>query len=280
MALMDQYLSPTGLAFMKMHGLGNDFVVVDQRGGDRIVTPELAAALGDRNRGVGFDQLAVIGSAEQGVTLEFFNSDGSLSAACGNATRCVGEYILSETGATTLEIKTSRGVLMAQRLQNGAVNINMGPPQLTWQEVPLARDVDLNALPLDGAPSACGMGNPHCVFFVDDVDAVDVASLGPRFEVDPLFPERANIEFVQVLDSSILRMRVWERGTGITLACGSGACAALVAAHRRGLADARATLKLDGGDLEIDWQPEGVWMSGPTAHVFDGQLTDAFLRSL
>jgi len=157
--------------------------------------------------------------------------------------------------------------------------VNMGAPQLDWQSVPLANAVDPMHLPLPGDPVALGMGNPHCVLFVEDAEAVDVAGLGPRYEHDPLFPQRTNVEFASLIAPDHLRMRVWERGTGITLACGSGACATAVAAHLRGLTGRRVTLDLDGGVLEVDWREDGVWMTGPVAHVFDGWLSPDFLAA-
>jgi diaminopimelate epimerase len=264
--------------FLKMHGLGNDFVVVDARAGGMEMTPALARALGDRNRGVGFDQLAVVRSGP-GVAAEidFWNSDGTLAAACGNATRCVARVLMAETGLQALDLRTGYGVLRAEAAGAGLIRVNMGQPQLAWEDVPLARAMDLDALPLEGSPGAVGMGNPHCVFIVEDAEAADVAGLGARIEHDPLFPERTNVEFVQVLDRRTLRMRVWERGGMITLACGSGACAAAVVAARRGLADRSVTVRLDGGDLGIDWREDGVWMTGPTALVYEGRLSADFL---
>lgn len=279
---MDQVTPPDGLPFMKMHGAGNDFVVIDSRGhAGAVVTPALAKALGDRNRGVGFDQLAEIREGTDGAdfTLDFWNSDGSLAGACGNATRCVSDYVMRGLGRDAVTLITARGGLFAVRLADGQVSVNMGAPQLDWPSVPLVRDMDLLHLPLPGDPVAVGMGNPHCVLFVDDAEAVDVASLGPRYEHDPLFPERTNVEFASVLAPDHLRMRVWERGAGITLACGSGACATAVAAHLRGLTGRRVSLTLDGGVLEIDWREDGVWMTGPVAHVFDGWLSPAFLAA-
>ena len=152
----------------------------------------------------------------------------------------------------------------------------MGPPQLGWREIPLARAVDPARLPLSGAPVAVGMGNPHCVFFTEDAETVDLARLGPRIETDPLFPERCNVEYVSPLGPDRLRMRVWERGTGITLACGSGACAVAVAAHRRGLTGRQVTIEADGGALRVDWRDDGVWLSGPVAHVFSATLAPDF----
>jgi diaminopimelate epimerase len=267
--------------FLKMHGLGNDFVVVDARAGGALVTPALARALGDRNRGVGFDQLAVIRKgAGVAAEVDFWNADGTPAGACGNATRCVARLLMEESGARSLELRTGRGVLRAEDAGDGLVRVNMGPPELAWDRIPLARDIPLDPLPLAGAPAAVGMGNPHCVFVVEDVAAVDLAEAGPRVEHDPLFPERTNVEFVQVLDARTIRMRVWERGGTITQACGSGACAASVATARRGLTDRGVTVRLDGGELGIDWRDDGVWMTGPTALVFEGRLSADFLGAL
>jgi diaminopimelate epimerase len=272
------------LRFVKMHGLGNDFVVIDARGAASPVTPALARALGDRHRGVGFDQLAVIRdpAAEDAATaaIDFWNADGSLAMACGNATRCVARLLMDETGATALDLRTGRGLLRAEEAGGGLVRVNMGPPELDWRAVPLARALDLDALPLPGNPGAVGMGNPHCVFVVEDAEAIDLATEGPRFERDPLFPEATNVEFVEVLDRGTIRMRVWERGTGVTLACGSGACAAAVVTARRGLTGRRVDVRLDGGTLGIDWRDDGVWMTGPTALVFEGALSPAFVAAL
>ncbi|UWQ14154.1 diaminopimelate epimerase [Aliiroseovarius sp. M344] len=268
------------LNFMKWHGAGNDFVIIDSRGKDALMNRELAAGLGDRNRGVGFDQLAEIRSSDAAdIDLDFWNADGSRAGACGNATRCVARYMMDATGKSALTIRTARGVLEA-RADGDQVSVNMGTPQLSWDEVPLSKEVDPAHLPLDGDPVAVGMGNPHCVFFVDDAEAVDVALIGPRIEHDPLFPDATNVEFAEVRSRDDIRMRVWERGTGITLACGSGACATAVAAHQRGLTDKRVRMELDGGWLTLDWRDDGVWMTGPTAFVYRGQLTPAFLKAL
>jgi diaminopimelate epimerase len=267
--------------FLKMHGLGNDFVVIDARAGGAPMTPALARALGDRHRGVGFDQLAVVRPGS-GVAAEidFWNADGSPAAACGNATRCVARMLMAESGDRVLELRTGRGVLRAEDAGDGLTRVNMGPPQLRWDEVPLAREMDLDDLPLPGRPGAVGMGNPHCVFIVPDVEAVDVAGLGAKIERDPLFPERTNVEFVQVIDPETIRMRVWERGGMITLACGSGACAAAVVTARRGRTGRRVEVRLDGGALGIDWREDGVWMTGPTTLVFEGRLASDYLAAL
>ena len=262
-----------------MHGLGNDFVVIDARGaGGDPVTPAFARALGDRHRGVGFDQLAVVRDDEHAAAaVDFWNADGSEADACGNATRCVARLLMDETGLAVLDLRTGRGLLRAEEADGGLVRVNMGPPELTWDRVPLARPMDLDALPIDGSPGAVGMGNPHCVFIVENVGAADVAGVGARVEHDPLFPQRTNVEFVEVIDRATIRMRVWERGGMITLACGSGACAAAVVTARRGLTGRRVTVRLEGGDLGIDWRDDGVWMTGPTALVFEGRLAAGFL---
>lgn len=274
--------SPTALRFLKMHGAGNDFVVLDSRQrATPVVTPQLARALGDRNRGVGFDQLAEIRPAEGAdFTLDFWNADGSRAGACGNATRCVSDYVMRDLETDAVELLTTRGRLQAMRLPDGRVSVNMGPPIFDWQDIPLSGVMDPMHLPLAGEPAAVGMGNPHCIFFVDDAEAVDLAGVGPNFEHAEIFPERTNVEFASLIGPDHLRMRVWERGAGITLACGSGACATAVAAHLKGLTGRKVLLDLDGGQLEIDWRDDGVWMAGPTALVFEGQLAPAFLAQL
>jgi diaminopimelate epimerase len=267
-----------GLPFMKMHGAGNDFVIVDSRGRGAVTTAALVAALGDRHRGVGFDQLAEIReAADADYALDFWNADGSRAGACGNASRCVADHMMDVLGQDAVTFTTERGTLAAMRRPDGLVSVNMGAPILDWREVPLAEAADLMHLPLPGDPAAVGMGNPHCIFFVPDAEMVDLARDGADVEHHPLFPRATNVEYASLTGPDRLRMRVWERGTGITLACGSGACATAVAAHLRGLTGRQVTLDLDGGTLEVDWRDDGVWMAGPTAHVFDGVLTPAFL---
>ncbi|MCV2867837.1 diaminopimelate epimerase [Defluviimonas sp. WL0002] len=268
------------LPFMKMHGAGNDFVIIDSRGRQAVTTPMLAAALGDRHRGVGFDQLAEIRDGEDAdFALDFWNSDGSRAGACGNASRCVADHVMTGLGRDSVTFTTERGRLAALRRPDGLVSVNMGAPILDWRAVPLSQEVDLLHLPIVGDPAAVGMGNPHCVFFVPDAEAVDLPNDGAAMEHHPLFPKATNVEFASLTGPDRLRMRVWERGAGITLACGSGACATAVAANLRGLTGRQVTLDLDGGTLEIDWRDDGVWMTGPTAHVFDGWLTPAFIAA-
>ncbi|WP_166417851.1 diaminopimelate epimerase [Cochlodiniinecator piscidefendens] len=267
------------LPFRKMHGLGNDFVVVDTRHGPDLINEKTAKAIGNRYFGVGFDQLVVLRESEVAdLDVEFWNSDGSRANACGNASRCIGQIIMDETGKSDVTFRTGHAILTASDAGDGLVSVNMGLPQLDWESVPLAHAVeDLTNLPLDGAPGAVGMGNPHLVHVVDDVESVDLRAIGPGLERHPLYPERTNVEFIQILDRETIRMRVWERGGEITLACGSGACAVAVIAHLKGLTERKVTVHLDGGPLVLDWRDDGVWMTGPTAHVFDGVISAAFL---
>ena len=262
--------SANGLPFMKMHGLGNDFVVVDERVTGPRVDADLARRIGDRHRGVGFDQLAAIRDhGEADVELLFWNADGSMAGACGNATRCIAAWEMARRGTGRLTLRTERGLLRAEQRRGNLTSVNMGPPLLDWADVPLAREVDTLHLPLDGDPVATGMGNPHCTFFVADAEAADLAAFG-TFEHDPLFPERTNVQVAHVVAPDHLRMRVWERGVGPTLASGSSSCAVAVAAARRGLTGRAVRIDLDGGTIHVDWRGDGVWMTGPTAHVFDG----------
>ena len=280
MARMGAAAGNSGIGFMKMHGAGNDFIVIDSRGRSAVMTAALARALGDRNRGVGFDQLAEIRDATNAdFALDFWNNDGSRAGACGNATRCVADYVMRGLGRDAVHLTTARGGLQAVRGADGRVSVNMGHPQRDWDQVPLASAVDVLHLPLPRDPVAVGMGNPHCVMFVPDADEVDLATLGPIYEHDPLYPQRTNVEFANIIAPNRLRMRVWERGAGITLACGSGACATAVAAHLRGLTGRQVDLGMDGGILSVDWRDDGVWLTGPVVHVFDGHLSAAFLAA-
>jgi diaminopimelate epimerase len=279
-----QLKNHTFFPFMKMHGLGNDFVVVDARAQPLAITESMARALGDRHRGVGFDQLAVISnsnaSSSSDVHLTFYNSDGSTSSACGNATRCIARYLMDQSAKDTLSLTTDHGTLLAQDMGGEMTAINMGPPQLNWREIPLSHSLDTLELPIDGAPTATGMGNPHCTFFVDDVASIDLETQGALIEHHPLYPERTNVQFAQIIGPNHIRMRVWERGVGVTLASGSSSCATAVAAARRGLTGREVRIDLDGGTLHIDWRENGVWMTGPSMHVFSGTLTPAFLEGI
>ena len=277
----DDYNAPM-TAFVKMHGLGNDFVVFDARDTAINLTPALAKAIADRHFGVGCDTVVVIrpGGAQADASVLFYNADGSESESCFNATRCVARLLMDERGLARVKLSTKGGMLTCSDAGKGSVLVDMGPPRLDWTEVPLASQVDTLNFPLDVGGttvpvSALSMGNPHCVLFVPDAEKAPLTQLGPKIETLPFFPKRTNVEFAQVLDQNRIRMRVWERGVGITQACGSGACATLVAAARRGLTGRKATLALDGGDLVIEWRGDDhVIMTGPAATSFTGEIED------
>lgn len=265
-------------SFLKMHGAGNDFAVFDERGGSLGMTPRLAAAIADRHHGVGCDQvISIEPSARADAFMRIRNADGGEAEACGNATRCVAALLARENGARRIVIETVAGLLSAEIGDGGEVEIDMGRPSWQWDEIPLARPVETLRLPEEdgwpGGPAAVSMGNPHVTFFVADAEAVDAAGVGRAVEYDPLFPERVNVGFASLLGPDRLRLRVWERGAGLTQACGSGACAALVNAVRRGLAGRRAEMVMDGGTLAITWRRDGhVLMRGPTQVAFAGEV--------
>ncbi|MEM9735377.1 MAG: diaminopimelate epimerase [Pseudomonadota bacterium] len=267
---MAEDMQKSGIAFRKMHGAGNDFVVIDQRGEPHPLSADLVRAIGDRHRGVGFDQLAEIWPDDGAAArLVFWNADGSQSSACGNATRCIAAWMMPGTGE--MRLRTERGLLICRRRLDGSVEVDMGPASLGWDDIPLAEECDTAALPLPGKPAACSMGNPHCTFFVESAEEVDLARLGPDIEHHPLFPERTTVQVVEVLTPDLARVRVWERGVGVTLASGSSACAVLVNGQRRGLLGRQAVLMLDGGEIEVSMDDRGhLLMAGPSAHVFDG----------
>ena len=265
--------------FLKMHGCGNDFVIFDERPHALGLTQRRAAALADRHTGIGCDQFIVMEPPPVGadVFMRIRNPDGSEAGACGNATRCVAWLMAQETGRPNQVVRTISGDLPSEMLADGRVRVDMGPVRLDWDAVPLARPMDTLHLDLGRGdvrdPAAASMGNPHATFFVPDMDAVDIEAIGPSLETDPIFPEKANIGFVQVLAPDRFRLRVWERGAGLTLACGSGACAAIVNAARRGLTGRRATVLVDGGTLEMEWRDDGhVLMTGPIATAFHGEV--------
>jgi diaminopimelate epimerase len=277
--------------FIKMHGLGNDFVVLDDRDGKLNLSLDQARAIADRRLGVGCDQLIVLEPSENAdVFMRIRNPDGGEAEACGNATRCIASQLMAETGSDKVVIETVAGLLEATDAGDGLYSVDMGPANLDWDQIPLAREMDtlhveVRAAPASGQvygdPVAVNMGNPHAVFFVDDVDAVDLKNVGPILEHDPVFPERANISFAQILSNGAIRMRVWERTAGITLACGSAACAVLVAAARRDLTARAAGVILDGGTLNISWREDGhVMMTGPVATSYAGILSDDLMNEV
>ncbi|NTU76786.1 MAG: diaminopimelate epimerase [Alphaproteobacteria bacterium] len=272
-------------SFLKMHGLGNDFVLFDGRADGFLPDAALCRKIADRHRGVGYDQLIVLGKPKSGdadVFMHMFNADGSEAGACGNATRCVARLLFEETGRREGVVQTISGLLKVWKEAEDLYAVDFGLPRLDWQEIPLAQEADTLAVKInvDGYADPCcvSMGNPHAVFFVEDIAAVPLASVGPKLETHPVFPARANIEFAQILDRAHIRMRVWERGTGITKACGSGSSATLVAAVRRGLADRRATILLDGGELMVEWRQadDHVILMGPATHSFNGEIAEEF----
>jgi diaminopimelate epimerase len=273
------------IPFLKMHGLGNDFVVLDGRRAAVTVDAAAVRALADRRTGIGCDQVILL-EPPRDPTAQLFmrihNPDGGEAEACGNATRCIADLLRRETGDRRVQIETVAGLLEAEALSDGRVAVDMGPARTGWREIPLARDMDTERVDLSlgplSAPVCTNIGNPHATFFVDDVEAIDLAALGPVLEHHPLFPQRANIGVAAVRDRGNIRLRVWERGAGITRACGSGACAALVAAHRRGLAAKQAGVVLDGGSLDIAWREDGhVVMTGPVALSFEGAFDPSLL---
>ena len=265
------------LPFLKMHGLGNDFVVVDARHNDVQISLELIRRIGDRRCGVGFDQLAIIRCIDSKMHLSFFNQDGSSSMTCGNATRCIAHYLMNEAGQSRLQLFTPRGVLETRAAADGLTSVNLGHPETGWSQIPLAKNVDTCHLPIDGDPIATGMGNPHCTFFVDNIDTIELERIGSYHERHPLFPEHTNVQVAQVLSRDHIRVRVWERGVGVTPASGSSASAVTVAAVRRDHCAKNVRVDLDGGTIWVEWSDDGVWSTGPTAHVFSGVLTAAFL---
>ncbi len=269
-----------GLPFLKMNGAGNDFVIVAECEAPFRPDAAAAAAIADREQGVGCDQLiAITRSKRAHAAMRIWNADGGEVAACGNATRCVAWLVMRAAGLDQVRIETAAGVLEASQAGEGQVTIDMGPPGLGWRDIPLAwemdtREVALQISPRLRAPGCVSMGNPHVVFFVPDIAAAPVNTAGPQIERHWLFPERVNVGFAQILNEDRIRLKVWERGVGQTAACGTGACAALVAAHRRGLAGREATLEMDGGELHIHWRgsDDHVLMTGPVAVEFSGVL--------
>jgi diaminopimelate epimerase len=265
--------------FLKMHGLGNDFAVFDARKQTLMLSAAAAQHLADRRRGIGCDQVIVIGNGRDGTdaAMRIINADGSEVETCGNAARCVAKLLLEETGRTELKLFTLGGPLHCRATADGMISVDMGAPIISWERIPLSCPADTNRfnLQVNGKPlevAAVSMGNPHCVLFVDDADAADVAGIGPQIEHHPMFPNRTNVEFVSALGKNRLRMRVWERGAGITQACGSGASAVFAAAQRRGLVGDKTEILLDGGPLTLERQNDRVRMTGPATLAYRGEI--------
>ena len=276
--------------FLKMHGLGNDFVVLDARGAALDLTPARRRAIADRRRGVGCDQLIVLEAPterEADVFMRIYNPDGDEAGACGNATRCVASVLMDERQTDHVTVQTVSGLLDSQKAGTAAdglsvISVDMGLARLDWRDIPVSDACDTNHMPVGLGPLqdpvGTSMGNPHATFFVDDAAAIPLGELGPKLERDRFFPERANIGVAQLMDKDRLRLRVWERGAGLTLACGSGACAAVVAATRRGLVKRRAQVIVDGGTLDVEWlRDDHVLMTGAIALAFKGELDPSLL---
>ena len=269
--------------FLKMNGLGNDFVVVEARSAPFAPTAADVRAIANRETGIGCDQLIAIDRGANGADarVRFWNADGEEVGACGNGTRCVGWLLMQAGGRDRVELETQAGRLIATRADERLVTVDMGEPGLGWADIPLDQAQDTTALDfklsdepaLQTPPGCVSMGNPHVVFFVDDIATAPITTAGPVIERHPLFPQQVNVGFAQVLDRGRIRLRVWERGAGLTKACGTGACAALVAAARRDLTDRTAVITVDGGELLIEWRADGhVLMTGPAAVDFAGEL--------
>src|SRR5882724_11495765 len=273
------------MPFLKMHGLGNDFVVLDARGAAFDLTPARRRAIADRRLGVGCDQLIVLEApteSDADVFMRIYNPDGGEAGACGNATRCVASVLMAERRTDLVTVQTISGLLDSQKTGVGGnglpvISVDMGPALLDWRDIPVREACDTNHMPVGLGPLhdpvGTSMGNPHATFFVDNLAAIKLEELGPKLEHDPFFPERANIGVAQMVGEDRLRLRVWERGTGLTLACGSGACAAGVAAARRGLAGRQVEVMVEHGTLTIEWlRDDHVMMTGGISLSYKGEL--------
>jgi diaminopimelate epimerase len=271
---------PMKREFLKMHGLGNDFVVFDARRTPLAVGVDAIRRLSDRRTGVGFDQMVIIDPPRTAGTdafMRLYNADGSEIGACGNATRCVAKFLSDDLQKQDVKIETVSTVIGCIVTGDDAL-VDMGAAYLDWKDIPLNHEEDTNSLVLDidgfKNPAAVNVGNPHAVFFVDDVMAVPLETVGPKVECHPLFPKKVNVEFAEIISPDTIRMRVWERGVGVTMACGTGACATAVAAARRGLAGRKVKVILDGGTLDIEWRESDnhVLMRGAAALSFRGEV--------
>ncbi len=263
-------------SFRKMNGIGNDFAVFDMRKTSLKIDGHTVRRIADRNRGVGCDQVILIeASKKSDAFMRILNADGSEVAACGNATRCVAALLADEKGQAEVAVETDAGLLHCTVQASGAVTVDMGAPRLSWDQIPLSRpfpDTATLDISFDGGPAgrlsdpgAVNIGNPHCVFIVEDTDAFDLGEIGPRLEQDSLFPERANISLAQITGADRIKLRVWERGAGLTRACGTAACAAAIATARKGLTGRQVAVTLPGGELTIEWRKsdDNVLMTGP-----------------
>ena len=275
--------------FRKMNGLGNDFVVLDARQTPIEITEAQARAIADRKTGIGCDQLIVMeNSSHANVRMRIWNAEGGEVPSCGNASRCIADLIFDELKADTATIETKGGLLIATKAGEHLVTIDQGQPKFGWKDIPLSEDfpdtrhIELQIGPIDApllhSPSVVNVGNPHCIFWVKDLNVVDLSRAGPMLENHPLFPERANISLAQVVARDHVLLKVWERGAGLTMACGTAACATMAAGHRIKIIDAKCKITLPGGDLFMSMSDEGhVIMTGPAAYDFEGTLPEGLL---
>jgi diaminopimelate epimerase len=280
----------TPISFRKMNGLGNDFVVLDARSVPLVISESAAKSIADRKTGIGCDQLIVLEkSSGYDVRMRIWNAEGVEVQSCGNASRCIADLLFDENGANTATISTKGGVLIASKAGDKMVTIDQGVPKFGWKDIPLSepfadtRHIEMQYGPIDHplihSPSVVNVGNPHCIFWVDDLDVVDLGRAGPMLENHPLFPERANVSFAKVVSRDHVILRVWERGAGLTKACGTAACATMAAGHRIKIIDASCKITLPGGDLFMSVRESDghVLMTGPVAYEFDGVLPEGLL---
>ena len=280
----------TPIPFRKMNGLGNDFVVLDARARPLVISEIIAKAIADRKTGIGCDQLIVLEkSSGYDVRMRIWNAEGGEVQSCGNASRCIADLLFDENETNTATISTKGGLLIASKAGDKMVTIDQGLPKFGWKDIPLSepfadtRHIEMQYGPIDHplihSPSVVNVGNPHCIFWVDDLDVVDLSRAGPMLENHPLFPERANISFAKVMARDHIILRVWERGAGLTKACGTAACATMAAGHRIKIIDAKCKITLPGGDLHMEVRESDghVLMTGPVAYEFDGFLPEGLL---
>ena len=260
--------------FIKMHASGNDFVIIDSREIQLNISELNFNLLSNRNKGIGFDQLAVISKSQNKncyAHLEFWNADGTKSNTCGNATRCIAHILFSELNKSFLKVSTTKRILDCKKVSKKIISVNMGEPLLNWFDIPLSKKCDTLHLPINMDPVGTNFGNPHCTFFLNDINDCNIEEIGKKIETHHLFPERTNVQIAEIVSYDKIRMRVWERGTGVTLASGSSSCATAVAANRRKLVGKSVKIILDGGEVFTEWKNSGLWLSGDFNYVFKGE---------
>ena len=271
------------IPFIKMHGLGNDFVIIDCRSNNYEFSDIQIKLMGNRNLGIGFDQFVLMYKSNIDhvqTNLKFWNSDGSISSTCGNATRCVADIIMFETGYNTVNISTSAGIIKCIKLKNGQISTNLGIPKIKWRDIPLSVECDTSKLPIKGNPIATSFGNPHCTFFVEDLDEFSISKIGQETEINSLFPQKTNVQVAQVIDDCTIKVKVWERGSGITMASGSSACAVAFSAKRLNLTKDDVQIILDGGLVNVKCKEDGVWISGSIEYVYSGKISSLLFDKL